>query len=256
MIDSMVDSIEYIETFGEQTVPYERYITSNTVSIRKMQSPISRPTTNILAKRFLKLGEVQDYRSSSSLNSKIKQGVSSQRDQTIIFKLKDSDSREVRETVLRASYRQIFERDINPFSLGYELIVLESAFLQGDLNIRQLITKLGESSLYLKEFYQPYPNTKVIELGTKHFLGRAPNNQAEIRYYNQILASQGIITFIQSLVKSSEYKALFGNNTVPYRRFPTLPAANFPNTEKLYNNFTKQDTSIVIPSFSAIVGNQ
>ena len=256
MIDSIVDSLEYIETFGEQTVPYERYITANTVSIRKMQSPISRPVTNSLTNRFLKLGEVQEYRSSSSLNSKIKQGVSSQRDQIIIFTLKDSDSREVRETVLRASYRQIFERDINPFSLGYELVGLESAFLQGELNIRQLIAKLGESSLYLKEFYQPYPNTKVIELGTKHFLGRAPNNQAEIRYYNQILASQGIVTFIQSLVNSSEYKDLFGDNTVPYRRFPTLPAANFPNTEKLYNNFTKQDRSIVIPSFSAIAGNQ
>ena len=256
MIDSMVDSIEYLETFGEQTVPYERYLTSSTVSMRKMQSPISRPTTTNSTNRFLKLGEVQEYRSTSSLDSKIKQGVSSQRDQIIIFKLKDTDSREARGTVLRASYRQIFERDINPFSLGYELIGLESAFLQGELNIRQLISKLGESSLYLKEFYQPYPNTKVIELGTKHFLGRAPNNQAEIRYYNQILASQGIVAFIQSLVNSSEYKAIFGNNTVPYRRFPTLPAANFPNTEKLYNNFTKQDKSIVIPSFSSIVGNQ
>nr|YP_009628666.1 phycobilisome linker polypeptide [Acrochaetium secundatum]QBX88449.1 phycobilisome linker polypeptide [Acrochaetium secundatum] len=256
MIDSMVDSLEYTETFGEQIVPYERYLTSNTVLMRKIQTPISKFTIDSLNNRFLKLGKVQDYRSKSSLNSRIKQGVSSQRDQIIIFKLKNSDTKEVRATVLKASYRQIFERDINSFSLGYELTGLESAFLQGELNIKQLIAKLGESSLYLKEFYQPYPNTKVIELGTKHFLGRAPNNQAEIRYYNQILASQGIITFIQSLVTSSEYKAVFGDNTVPYRRFPTLPAANFPNTEKLYNNLTKQNKSIIIPSFSSTNGNQ
>jgi phycobilisome core-membrane linker protein len=38
-----------------------------------------------------------------------------------------------------------------------------------------------------------------------------------------------------------EYLQLFGEDTVPYRRFPTLPAANFPNTEKLYNKLTKQD---------------
>ncbi len=42
---------------------------------------------------------------------------------------------------------------------------------------------------------------------------------------------------------------VFGEDTVPYRRFPTLPAANFPNTEKLYNQLTKQNDEIVIPSF-------
>jgi phycobilisome core-membrane linker protein len=43
---------------------------------------------------------------------------------------------------------------------------------------------------------------------------------------------------------------VFGEDTVPYRRFPTLPAANFPNTEKLYNQLTKQSDEIVVPSFS------
>nr|YP_010988300.1 phycobilisome linker polypeptide [Rhodochorton tenue]WOK79496.1 phycobilisome linker polypeptide [Rhodochorton tenue] len=256
MIDSIVDSPEYMEAFGEQTVPYERYVTASAVSMRTLRGSISKINSSRLSDRFVQLGTVKEYRSATSLNTKIKQGVSSQRDQTIIFNLRDNSSKELRETILRASYRQIFERDINPFSLGYELVGLESAFIQGELSLKQLIEKLGSSSLYLKEFYQPYPNTKVIELGTKHFLGRAPNNQAEIRYYNQILASQGLVAFIDSLVNSSEYNAIFGNNTVPYRRFPTLPAANFPNTEKLYNNFTKQSSSIVVPSFKAIPGNQ
>ncbi|CCQ59540.1 phycobilisome LCM core-membrane linker polypeptide [Crocosphaera watsonii WH 0005] len=50
-----------------------------------------------------------------------------------------------------------------------------------------------------------------------------------------------------------EYLQLFGEDTVPYRRFPTLPAANFPNTERLYNKLTKQDQELVVPSFEPVV---
>ena len=94
----------------------------------------------------------------------------------------------------------------------------------------------------------------MIELGTKHFLGRAPRNQVEIRKYNQILATSGINSFIGAMVNSVEYIEMFGEDTVPYRRFPTLPAANFPNTEKLYNQLTKQSEELVIYSFEPAVG--
>ncbi len=154
------------------------------------------------------------------------------------------------EQILKAAYRQVFERDISPFSLTSEFISLDKAFLSEEITVKQLIEKLGSSNLYCKEFYQPYPNTKVIELGTKHFLGRAPNNQAEIRFYNQILASRGLLSFINLLVNSKEYLSVFGDFTVPYRRFPTLPAANFPNTDILYNRLTKQNNRIVVPSFT------
>jgi phycobilisome core-membrane linker protein len=256
MIDAIIDSFEYLETFGENTVPYERYITANALSMRTHPSSIKVTKFTDENNRFIQLGQVKENRSTNSLNNRIKQGVTTQRDQIVMFKLEADSSKQDLETILRVSYRQIFERDINPFSLSYELISLERAFIQGELSVKQLVEKLGSSSLYLKEFYQPYPNTKVIELGTKHFLGRAPNNQAEIRYYNQILASQGLSAFIQGLVNSVEYNTVFGDYTVPYRRFPTLPAANFPNTEKLYNCLTKQNISIVVPSFKPVLGNQ
>jgi len=90
-------------------------------------------------------------------------------------------------------------------------------------------------------------------LGTKHFLGRAPLNQKEIQKYNQILATKGLKAFIGAMVNSMEYLQLFGEDTVPYRRFTTLPAANFPNTERLYNKLTKQDSELVVPSFKPVV---
>jgi phycobilisome core-membrane linker protein len=86
-------------------------------------------------------------------------------------------------------------------------------------------------------------------LGTKHFLGRAPLDQLEIRKYNQILSTQGLKAFINAMVETVEYAQAFGEDVVPYNRYLTLPAANFPNTQRLYNKLTKQDTKLEVPSF-------
>ena len=254
-IDAIIDSREYIEAFGDNIVPYERYITPLALSAKMLKSGLVdfggyiRNNKKSLNK-FINLGKPVEIRDSYMIQKKMSQGVNVKRDQKIIFKYSKMSSKAELEQILRAAYRQIFERDINTFSVYSELISLEQAFLSKLINVKQLIEGLGVSYLYAKEFYQPYPNTKVIELGTKHFLGRAPNNQAEIRLYNQILASQGLEYFVKALINSLEYNSVFGDSIVPYRRFPTLPAANFPNTNKLYNNLTKQNSKIVVPSFS------
>nr|YP_010196374.1 phycobilisome linker polypeptide [Gracilaria cearensis]UAD83771.1 phycobilisome linker polypeptide [Gracilaria cearensis] len=256
MIDAIMNSLEYIETFGENIVPYERYITPSELAARNLrlsnQQYSATPISDLSQKKISNFQIVQQ----GSIMKKIQQGVNVKRDQTVIFKVDSSMDTSDMLQILRAIYRQIFERDLNSFVIGDEFFNLEKAFVNRQITVKQLVEKLGSSSLYAKEFYQPYPNTKVIELGTKHFLGRAPNNQAEIRYYNQILASQGLAYFISVLVNSKEYDIIFGINTVPYRRFPTLPAANFPNTEKLYNSLTKQNRSIIVPSFMSGGGNQ
>nr|YP_009732118.1 phycobilisom linker polypeptide [Gracilaria spinulosa]QHS70646.1 phycobilisom linker polypeptide [Gracilaria spinulosa] len=256
MIDAMINSLEYIETFGENIVPYERYITPSELAARnlRLSNQQYRVTlvSNLSQKRISNFQIIQQ----GNIMKRIQQGVNVKRDQTVIFKVDSSMDNSDMLQILRSIYRQIFERDLNSFIIGDEFFNLEKAFVNRQITVKQIVEKLGSSSLYAKEFYQPYPNTKVIELGTKHFLGRAPNNQAEIRYYNQILASQGLAYFISVLVNSKEYHIVFGVNTVPYRRFPTLPAANFPNTEKLYNSLTKQNKSIVIPGFTSGGGNQ
>nr|WOA02454.1 phycytochrome bilisome core-membrane linker polypeptide [Gloiopeltis furcata] len=260
VIDVMIDSLEYTECFGDNIVPYERYTTPMTVAARTFRLGSAAQMTSLsssLAKNnFIELGLIKEIRSDNSINKRIAQGVSSKRDQNVIFKVNLSTDKQGKIQILRAIYRQLFERDLNSFTVGDEFYSLENAFMSNQITVRQLIEQLGSSSLYCKEFYQPYPNTKVIELGTKHFLGRAPNNQAEIRYYNQILASQGLAYFVVNLVNSNEYDTVFGKDTVPYRRFPTLPAANFFNTEKLCNTLTKQNEQIVVPSFRSITGIQ
>nr|YP_009399932.1 phycobilisome linker polypeptide [Tolypiocladia glomerulata]ARW69751.1 phycobilisome linker polypeptide [Tolypiocladia glomerulata] len=250
MIDSMLNSSEYLESFGDFIVPYERYIVPSAVVSRSISDITSR--FNYRVKEIVSSYSVLNSNSSFNMNfinQRLLQGVTKKRDQSKIFSISASSSYSEKLQVLRAACRQVFERDINTLSISKEIIRLENSFLNSDFNVKDLIQSLGFSSLYLKEFYNPYPNIKVIELGTKHFLGRAPNSQAEIRYYNQILASKGIKSFINTLIFSKEYDEIFGNNIVPYRRFPTLPAANFPNTEKLYNTLTKQNYTVIVPSF-------
>ena len=259
VIDAMLDSLEYIETFGENIIPYDRYITPSGLASRVLR--LSNVKNNIVQNqvqfynRFIELGKVQDKTSSEGLAIKIGQGVSARRYQSVVFRSDIQSPLLERQQAYRACLRQLFERGINSFSVGNELFVIEQAFMTKKLTVKQLVIRLGYTQLYQKQFYQPYPNTKVIELGTKHFLGRAPNNQAEIRYYNQILASQGIQKFVSSLVNTVEYDTIFGDHVVPYRRFPTLPAANFPNTEKLYNCLTKQNSTIFSQNLSVLANN-
>jgi phycobilisome core-membrane linker protein len=236
LVDSIIDSKEYEEAFGEDTVPYERYLTPKGLSLRSMRAgtlaekgmlPIPDDTTP----RFVELGTVEEDRALPDVMFRVRQGVNRQREQTKVFKLTSLADKPNLQRVIAAAYRQVFERDIAPYIVKSEFTSLESKLGNGEINLKEFIEGLGTSQLYIKEFYAPYPNTQVIEFGTKHFLGRAPQDQGEIRKYNQILASEGIRGFIQAMLATPEYAEYFGEDTVPYRRYPTLPAANFPNTE-------------------------
>nr|YP_009394349.1 phycobilisome linker polypeptide [Leptosiphonia brodiei]ARW62911.1 phycobilisome linker polypeptide [Leptosiphonia brodiei] len=254
MIDSILDSNEYIEVFSDFIVPYERYVVPSAVSSRGITLG-NKKTQNVLAKDISN-SPIQFTINTKKFNlvnisNKIEQGVTKRRDQAKKFVLCHNSSSSEKNQILRASYRQVFERDLNTFTIGNVFIDLENSFLNSKLDVKSMIRQLVFSNLYRNEFYNSYPNIKVIELGTKHILGRAPNNQAEIRYYNQILASKGLKRFLSILLESKEYDKVFGNMTVPYRRFPTLPAANFSNTEKLYTSLTKQSRTVVVPSFSS-----
>ncbi|NJR50893.1 MAG: photosystem I reaction center subunit X [Leptolyngbyaceae cyanobacterium CSU_1_3] len=255
VVDAILDSLEYSEAFGEDTVPYERYVTPGGLSQRtsRVGSIADKGMPKVVANetpRFVELGTVIDKRSEPDVQLRINQGVSKKREQTKVFKLTSLSDKANLKVVAGAAYRQIFERDIAPYVVKNEFTALESKLGNGEINLKEFIAGLGTSSLYLKEFYTPYPNTKVIELGTKHFLGRAPLDQAEIRKYNQILATQGLKGFVEVMVSSMEYAQAFGEDTVPYNRFLTLPAANFPNTQTLYNKLTKQDKKLENPSFT------
>jgi phycobilisome core-membrane linker protein len=259
LVDAIIDSPEYSETFGEDTVPYERYVTPKGIALRtnRVSSIIDKGMLKSMVEetpRFVQLGAVEESRTAPDIQFRSTQGVSKKREQTKIFKLASLADPAIVETIIGATYRQIFERDVPPYIVTNEFTSLESKLRNGEITLKDFVEGVGLSGLYIKEFYTPYPNTKVIELGTKHFLGRAPLDQGEIRTYNQILATQGLKGFIGAMVNSREYAEAFGEDTVPYNRYLTLPAANFPNTQTLYNKLTKQDRDLVVPSFKPVSG--
>ncbi|MFM7545202.1 MAG: phycobilisome rod-core linker polypeptide [Synechococcales cyanobacterium] len=260
LVDAIINTLEYSEAFGEDTVPYERYLTpaglaSRTSRCGSIADKGAKPQPSDTTPLFIKKGQVLEMRTAPDISFRSLQGVSKQREQTKIFKLTDRGDKPALKLLIGAAYRQIFQLDVAAF-LSKEFSVLETKLSNGDITVKEFIEGLGVSPAYIKKYYTPYPNTKVIELGTKHFLGRAPLDQAEIRKYNQILATGGLPAFISAIINSVEYNRLFGEDTVPYRRFPTLPAANFPNTERLYNQLTRQNEDIVVPSFEPVKSKQ
>jgi phycobilisome core-membrane linker protein len=256
LVDAIIDSPEYSQTFGEDTVPYERYLTPGGLQLRSQRPSVLAdgiaPSQTKETPSFVELGAVKETRTEPDVQFRVNQGVSAQREQTKVFKLTNLNDKPAVKILIRAAYRQVFERDIEPYIVKNQFSALESKLSNNEINVKEFIEGLGCSELYIKEFYTPYPNTKVIELGTKHFLGRAPASQQEIQKYNKLLAAEGIRGFVSALVNSMEYVQVFGEDVVPYRRFPTLPAANFPNTEKLYNRLTKQNNEVVVPSFEPV----
>ncbi|MEM1366401.1 MAG: phycobilisome rod-core linker polypeptide [Cyanobacteria bacterium P01_H01_bin.15] len=253
-VDAIINSQEYMEAFGEDTVPYERYLTPAGLALRQIRPAALPEDLGITVEkqstpRFVELGTPVDLRTEPDVTARIRQGVTTKRQQTKVFKLIDRGNEVELKAVISAAYRQVFERNVEPYVVSNDFTNLESRVRNGEITVREFIQILGCSELYQREFYTPYPNTKVIELGTKHFLGRAPRNQKEIQTYNKILAEQGLKAFVETLLLSPEYAEFFGEDTVPYRRYPTLPAANFPNTERLYSKLTKQDEEVIIPSF-------
>jgi len=133
------------------------------------------------------------------------------------FAMKSSLSIDEKNMVIKACYRQVFERDIvKAYSLS--ISDLESQVKNGRISIKEFIRALGKSYLYKKNFYEPFVNSRVLELAFRHFLGRGPSSLEEFQKYFSILSIRGLDGLIDSLINSLEYADYFGEETVPYSR--------------------------------------
>ncbi len=120
--------------------------------------------------------------------------------------------------VIRAAYRQVFERDIVK---GYSLEVCPveaTQARQGQISMREFIRALGRSKDYQKQFYGRFSNSRAVELAFRHFLGRGISSREEFTRYFDIVSEQGLPGLVDSLVNSMEYARVFGEETVPFLR--------------------------------------
>ncbi|MEO0768504.1 MAG: phycobilisome rod-core linker polypeptide, partial [Cyanobacteria bacterium J06649_4] len=122
-----------------------------------------------------------------------------------------------KEAVIKAAYRQVFERDISKL-YGEKLTELVSQVKEGRRSMASFIQQLGKSRLYRQLYYEPYTISRAIELACRHFLGRGLSCIDEFQQYFERIATEGFPDLIDTLVGSQEYSDYFGEETVPYIR--------------------------------------
>jgi phycoerythrin-associated linker protein len=128
-----------------------------------------------------------------------------------------SSSKQDRQLVLTQIYHQVLERQ--PYQSEQKILAnLEQDFLAGKVGVRRFVRELGQSQVYLDQFYYRASNAKFLELCFKHFLGRAITNHPEMQVHANILITEGVIGLIASIVGSDEYTRAFGCFTVPHPR--------------------------------------
>ncbi|MEM9155417.1 MAG: phycobilisome rod-core linker polypeptide [Cyanobacteria bacterium P01_F01_bin.33] len=154
-----------------------------------------------------------------------------------VFAMKTGLSAVEKAGVLKAAYRQVFERDIQR-AYGQSVSYLDSKVKNGEISMKEFIRRLGQSELYRKQFYEPFSNSRVTELAFKHFLGRAPETAEEFSKYFNILTKGGLNALVDALVDSREYGDYYGEEIVPYLRRLGIEAqtsANWGAKFDLYN---------------------
>ncbi|MCP9775230.1 phycobilisome rod-core linker polypeptide [Cyanobium sp. WAJ14-Wanaka] len=134
------------------------------------------------------------------------------------FNMKPGMSGAQKAEVIRAAYRQVFERDIAKAYSQVVSPVEATQVRQGDISMREFIRALGHSKEYRQQFYGRFSNSRAVELAFRHFLGRGISSREEFTRYFDIVSAQGLWGLVDSLINSSEYAQVFGEETVPYLR--------------------------------------
>ena len=90
--------------------------------------------------------------------------------------------------IIRACYRQVFERDIAKAYSQVPCPVEATQVRQGQISIREFIRALGHSKEYRQQFYGRFSNSRVVELAFRHFLGRGLSSKEEFSRYFSIVS--------------------------------------------------------------------
>ena len=155
-----------------------------------------------------------------------------------LFEMRPGLSGAEKAEIIRAAYRQVFERDIAKGYSQSPCADKASAVAQGQISMREFVRALGRSKEYRQQFHDGFVNSRVVELAYRHFLGRGISSLEEFRKSFAILSDQGLNGLVDVLVNSSEYAQAFGEETVPYLRdlgTEAQESAGWGSNRKLFN---------------------
>ena len=116
--------------------------------------------------------------------------------------------------VVEAAYRQLF---FTAFKSDRQP-TLESQLRNGDITTRDFIRGLLLSETYKNSFYDKNSNYRFVELTVEKVLGRRVYSEREKIAWSIVVVNEGIAGFADKLLNSDEYLENFGYDTVPYQR--------------------------------------
>ena len=179
--------------------------------------------------------------------------------------LKDAPATELRpnfteddlQVVIHAVYRQVFG---NAHLLECDRQTsAESLLRDGIITVRGFVRMVAQSELYRSLFFDNSSQYRFIELNCKHFLGRAPLNQAEVSAHVQAYNNEGYDAEIDSYIDSDEYLMSFGENTVPSPRNVsdpnTVSNVGFNRVYSLYRGYATSDSGKSAKLISDLASN-
>jgi phycocyanin-associated rod linker protein len=164
-------------------------------------------------------------------------------DETAPLELRANWTADDAEVVIRAVYRQLLGNDY--LMKSERLVGAESLLKNGYISVRDFVRAVAKSELYKEKFFYGNFQTRVIELQTKHLLGRAVYDESEIVEHLDRYETQGYDADVDSFIDSEEYQSNFGDNTVPYYRSFVYQAGQrsvgFTRMFQMYRGYATSD---------------
>ncbi|MEO1068061.1 MAG: phycobilisome linker polypeptide [Cyanobacteria bacterium J06638_6] len=166
-------------------------------------------------------------------------------DETLPIELRANWTPDDADVVIRAVYRQLLGNDY--LMKSERLVGAESLLKNGYISVRDFVRAVAKSELYKEKFFYNNFQTRVIELHTKHLLGRAVYDESEVVEHLDRYETQGYDADVDSFIDSEEYQANFGDNVVPYYRSFVYQAGQrsvgFTRMFQMYRGYATSDSS-------------
>jgi len=147
--------------------------------------------------------------------------------------------------VIQAVYRHVLGNDY--VMASERLVGPESLLRNGSISVREFVRAVAKSALYKTKFLYNNFQTRVIELNSKHLLGRAPYDESEVIAHLDLYETKGYDADIDSYIDSAEYQENFGENIVPYYRSFVYQTGQrtvgFTRMFRLYRGYANSDNS-------------
>ena len=120
---------------------------------------------------------------------------------------------------IEQAYRQIF---FHAFKIDREP-VLESQLRSDQISMREFVRGLLHSNKFRNDFYRCNSNYRMVDQIVGRVLGRPVHGQKERIALSILIAQNGVCGLADHLLDSAEYRAAFGDDTVPHQLSRVLP---------------------------------